>query len=185
MISTIIDIYKDNLLIAILTTLVVIFILFRLFKTAKIYLGAKSYVKKSKKLRKKKYSGIILAEKIQKKRKKNTNCFSKLSRRGKNLVRKYFNYKYEELPVITKYAHGKLLKRSHNTLQLLVRNDKKVLMKAPMKKGVKKLIDITNKFMCLDEVITYLHNLPEAILAQQDYDILIGDEGISFGYKIS
>ncbi len=184
MIDTIIQFYTDNLLYAGIGTVIALFILFRLFKTAKIYLGTKSYVRKSKKKRKKKFNGIQLTDKIQKKRKKNTNEYSKLRGRGKKLVKKYLNYKLEELPVITRYSYGKLLKRSKKRLIIIVKNDRKTLKKVNMKKGLKNLIQTTNKFHCLDELIHFLHNLPEAILEQQDYDIYIGEEGISIGYVI-
>lgn len=184
MIETIIQLYTDNLLYAAIGTIIALFIIFRLLKTAKIYLGTKSYVRKSKKLRKKKYNGIQLTDKIKKKRKKNTNEYSKLRGRGKKLVRKYFNYKIEELPVITRFSYGKLFKRSKKKFIIVVKNERKTLKKVNMRKGLKNLIQITNKFKCLDELIHFLHNLPEAILEQQDYDIYIGDEGISIGYIV-
>ena len=53
MVDTIIQFYSDYLLYAIAGTVITIFIIIRLYKTARIYLGIKSYVKKSKKLRKK------------------------------------------------------------------------------------------------------------------------------------
>ena len=184
MLDTIIQFYTDNLLYAAIGTIIALFIIFRLFKTARIYLGTKSYVRKSKKLRKKKFNGILLTDKIKKKRKKNTNEFSKLRGRGKKLVKKYFNYKLEELPVITRYSYGKLLKRSKKKLMIIVKNDRKTLKKINMKKGLKNLIQVTNKYQCLDEVIHFLHNLPDAILEQQDYDIYVGEEEISIGYVI-
>ena len=127
MINTIIDFYTENLIYAMVGTVIVLFIFIRLLKTAKIYLGTKSYVRKSKRLRKKKYNGILLIEKIKKKRKKNTNEYQKLKGRGKKHVKKYFNYKLEELPVITKYSYGKLLRRSKKKLIIIVRNERKTL----------------------------------------------------------
>ena len=53
-----------------------------------------------------------------------------------------------------------------------------------MKKSVKSVIDVTNKYSCLDEMITFLHNLPEAILEKQEYDIYAGDEDIMITYQI-
>jgi len=176
--------YLDNLIIVSIGSFVISMILYRLYKTALMYLGAKSYVKKSKKWRKKKYNGIQLVDKIRKKRKKNTNSYHKLNRRGKNLVRKYFNYKLEELPVIRKYSYGKLLKRNNKRLVILIRNEKKVLKKIYMAKGLKNLIDATNKYNCLDDMILFLHNLPDALLEQQDYDIYLNEQEVLIGYDI-
>ena len=184
MIDIIIDFYTDNLLYAVIGTIVVLLIISRLYKTALIYLGTKRYVRKSKKLRKKKYNGILLTDKIKKKRKKNTNSFQKLKGRGRKLSKKYFNYKLEELPVITKYSYGKLLKRSRNKLVIIVKNERKTLKKIHMKKGLKTMINVTNKYECLDEFIIFLHNLPEAILEQQDYDIYVGDNDVSISYIV-
>lgn len=184
MIETIIDFYSANLIPAAIGTVVVLYLIFRIFKTASIYLGTKRYVKKSKRLRKKKFNGIILTDKIKKKRKKNTNEYSRLKGRGKKFVKKYFIYKLEELPVITRYSYGKLLKRSKKRLLIIVKNESRTIKKIKMKKGLKNLIQVTNKHKCLDELISFLHNLPEAILEQQDYDIYVGEEDISIGYLI-
>lgn len=175
---------KDNLVYTIVGGLLILFVLVRLIKTIRLHLGAKRYVRKSKKLRKKKYNGIQLVEKIHKKRKKGSNSYKKLRGGAKKKVRRYFNYKIEELPVITRYSYGKLLKRSKDKLVIFARNERKTVKKFKIKKGLKNLIDLTNKFQCLDELIQFLHNLPEAILGQQNYDVYIVEQNISIGYKI-
>ena len=184
MVDTIIQFYSDYLLYAIAGTVITIFIIIRLYKTARIYLGIKSYVKKSKKLRKKKFNGILLTDKIKRKRKRNSNEYENLKGRGKKLTKKFFNYKLEELPVITRYSYGKLLKRSNKKLIIIIKTERKTLKKLQMKKGLKNMIQVTNKYNCLDELIHYLHNLPEAIIKQKDYDISIGDEDVSIGYVV-
>lgn len=184
MLDTIIEFYSDNLIIALGGTVIALLIIIRLFKTARIYLGTKSYVRKMKRLRKKKFNGILLTEKIIKKRKKKTNEYSKLNNRGKKLVKKYFTYKLEELPVITRYSYGKLFRRSRKSLLIIIKNERKTITKVHMKKGLKDLIQVTDKYKCLDELINFLHNLSEAILKQQEYDIYIGDEDIVIGYLI-
>lgn len=184
MIESFLQIYRNNLFLAIIGTVVLLFIISRFIKTAHIYLNAKSYVKKSKRLRKKKYNGNLLVEKIQNKRKKNTNSFHKLKRRGKNLVRKYFEYKLEELPVIRKYSYSKLIKRTNDKIVIVVKNEKKTILKFRLKNNIKKFIEITDKYDCLDDLILFLHNLPEALLEQQDYDIYLSDQDITIGYDI-
>ena len=174
----------DNLVYTIVGGLLILFILFRIYKTMTIYLGAKRYVKKSKKLRRKKYNGTLLIDKVEKKRKKGTNSYKKLRGRAKKKVKRYFNYKLEELPVITRYSYGKLFKRSKDKIMIFARNEKKIVKKVKIKKGLKNLIDMTNKYECLDETIQFLHNLPDAILEQQDYDIYVSEQDISIGYKI-
>ena len=179
-----IDMALENWMYTIVIGAIVIFILIRLIKTARMYLGAKSYVKKARKLDRKKFNGLQLIEKIAKKRKKNTNSFGKLSHRGKKLVRKYLTHKIDELPIITKYAKGKLFKRSNNKLNIIIKNQKKTLKKITMKKAMKQLLEVTNKYECLDEMITFLHYLPDAILDDQDYDIYIGDQEVLITYQI-
>ncbi len=174
----------ENLITAIIVGAVVIFILFRLFRTARMYLGMKSYVKKAKKQDRKKFNGLVLVDKISKKRKKETNAFNKLRGGAKKKVRKYLTHKFDELPVFTKYSHGKLLKRSKEKLIIIIKNERKTLRKIRMKKSIKQVIDVTNKYQCLDEMITFLHNLPDAILDQQEYDIYAGDEDILITYAI-
>lgn len=184
LLETIIEWYANNLLLASLASLVFYLISYRLYKTAMIYVNAQSYVKKSKKIRKKKYNGILLVEKIQKKRKKNTNTFHDLKRKAKNQVRKYFTYKLEELPVIRKYSYGKLLKRNNKRVVIIIRNEKKILKKMYMTKGVRHLIDATNKYNCLNELILFLHNLPDALLEKQDYDIYLNEQDVLIGYDV-
>ena len=80
---------REYLPYTIFVALIIIFILYRSFKSVKMYMGARSYVRKSKRLRKRKYNGLVLVEYTQKKRKKNTNNFAKLRRRAKKKVKKY------------------------------------------------------------------------------------------------
>lgn len=183
-VEELIQLVMDNIYISIGVTLVILFIFFRLWKTIRIHLGSKRYVRKSKKLRKKKFNGIQLVDKVQKKRKKGTNSYNKLKGRGKKRVKKYFVYKLEELPIVTRFSYGKLFKRSSDKLIIFVRNEKKIVKKVGIRKGLKNLIDMTNKYQCLDEMIHFLHNLPEAILEQHDYDIYLSDQDISIGYMI-
>ncbi len=67
---------------------------------------------------------------------------------------------------------------------IIVKNERKTLKKIKMKKGMKQLIEITNKYECLDEVIAFMHNLPEAILEDQDYDIFVSEADIMITYVI-
>ena len=69
-IDSLIQLVMDNLLYAGIALVVILFIIFRMWKTFRIHLGAKKYVRKARKLRKKKWNGIQLVDKVQKKRKK-------------------------------------------------------------------------------------------------------------------
>lgn len=182
--DTIVQLISKSPIISIIVAVVLIIVLYRLFKTARIYLGIKSYVKKAKKLDKRKFNGSTLVDKISKKRKKKTNSFQMLRGKAKKMVLKYLTYKIEELPVITRYARGKLFKRSNSRLIILVKNEKTTLEKIGMKKGIKQLVDLTNKYDCLDEVLIFLHNLPAAILTQQEYEEFFGEEDIIITYRI-
>lgn len=174
----------DNLLYTILIVVIGGFIIIRLFKTASMYLGAKHYVRNATKLDKKKFNGLTLVDQTRKKRKKNSNSFNKLRQRSKNKTRRYFEYKLDELPVLCRFKHGKLFKRSKKEIIILVKKDKKVLKKITSKKSMKTLIQITNKYECLNEMVIFLHNLPEAILEEQDYDIFVGVEDIQITYQL-
>lgn len=178
------DLIRENLLVSIFIGVIIIFIILRMFKTMRMYLGAKSFVRKSLKQDRKKFNGLTLVEKTSKKRKKNTNSFKKLRGRAKKWVRKYLTHKFDQLPIITKYSRGKLFKRSKNKLILLVKNERKTIKKISTKKGEKQLIDLSNKYDCLDEIITFLHHLPNAILDEQEYDIFFGEEGLILTYQI-
>jgi len=184
MLESFIELYMENYIIASIITSIVFFILFLLLKTANRYLDAKSYVKKTKKLRKKKFNGVVLTEKLRKKRKKHSNSYKNLKNSGKKLTKKYLAYKIIELNAVTKYSYSKLFKNSNKNLIIIVKHGKKTLQKIKLKKGLRNMIQLTNKHECLDEFILYLHNLPEAILEKQDYDILVGIEGVSISYII-
>lgn len=184
MLDQLIELYMENYIVASIAISIISFLLYRLLRTANRYLDTKSYVKKNKRLRKKKYNGIILTEKLSKRRKRHTNSYQKLKGSGKKLVKKYFIFKMKELPAVTKYSYGKIYKTSSKRLIIVVTNGRKTLQKIKMKKGLRNMIQLTNKYNCLDEFILYLHDLPDAILDQQDLDILVGIEGISIGYII-
>jgi len=180
----IIETIMENWQISIAVAVISVFIIFRVSKTMSMYLGAKKYAKKSRKLRRKKHNGLLLVDKIKKKRKKNTNSYNKLKGRGKSLVKKYLAFKMVELHMITKFSYGKLLKRSNDKLIIFVKNEKKIVKKISKKKGVKDLINLTNKYSCLNETIQFLHNLSEAILEQQEYEIYLSEQQLTMGYMI-
>ena len=182
--SDLIDLAMENLIVTVVVLVVGVFIIFRTIKTARMYLGAKSYVKKARKLDKRKFNGHDLVSKTARRRKRDSNSFNKLRSRAKKWVRKYFAHKMDELPIITKYSKGKLFKRSNNRLIIILKNERKTIKKIPIKKAQKQLLDLTNKYNCLDEMITFLHNLPEVILDDSDYDVFIGEEELLLTYII-
>ena len=149
-----------------------------------MYMGAKRFVRKSKKNRKKKFNGLLLNDKIRKKRKKNTNSFSKLKGGAKKKVRKYVSYKVEELQIQVQYSYGKLLRRTKEKLQFKIIRDDKVVKRIKFKKPQKLILDATNKYNCLDEMIIFLHELPEAIIEQVDYEIYSDEGDCTITYQI-
>ena len=183
-VNTLLEQFQTNPIPVIIIGFILIVVIWRAFRTASIYLGAKGFVKKSNKLRRKKYSGVLLNEFTEKKRARNTNSYKKLRRRAKNKVEAYFKYKEDELPGITNYANSKMLKRNRKKLIIFVSNGRKKIKRIQMKKAFKNFVELTNKYDCLDEFVLYLHNLPEAILNHQDYDIYIEEHDISIGYEI-
>ena len=170
--------------VAIVAAVVILIILWRMFQNVRIYLGAKGYVRKTKKLRRKKFNGLNLVEFSAKRRKKNTNSYKKLKRKSKTRVEKYFQYKEDELPGVTNYSNGKMFKRNKAKLTIFVSNGKKKVMKIKMKKATKRFIELTNKYECLDELVEFLHNLPDAILEHQEYDVYVNEHDISIGYQV-
>lgn len=183
-IQQLIQLAIDNILYTVLITVIGGFLIIRIFKTARMYLGAKQYVRKATKLDKKKFNGMMLIDKTQRKRKRGSNSYNKLRRGSKNKVIRYFEHKLEELPVLCRFKHGKLFKRSKREVIIIIRRNKKVLKKITSKKNLKTLIQVTNKYECLNEMIIFLHNLPEAILEEQEYDIYIGEDDIQITYKL-
>ncbi len=182
--SGLIEIVMNNLITSIIVVIVVLFLMFRLWKTARLYMGAKRFVRKSKKNRKKKFNGLLLNDKIRRKRKKNSNEFRKLKGSAKKKVRKYISYKVEELQIHVQYSYGKLLKRTKEKLIIKITRDSKVLKRIKFKKPQKMIIEATNKYSCLDEMIIFLHELPEVILEQQDFEIYSDDGDVTISYSI-
>lgn len=168
----------------ILLLLIVYLFIRRLIRTARMYLGAKNFVKKSKKLRKKKFNGFQLVDSIKNKRKRNTNSYEKLRRRAKRKVLKYINYKAEELPTFARYSYGKLLKRASDKLLIIFRGEKRTLEKISIKKVPKQLLEATNKYDCLNELIIFLHGLPQAILDKKEAHIFVREDDIQITYLI-
>ncbi len=184
--KSLIDLAINNLFATIIIVVVTILIIRRLYKNAKMYLAAKSYVKSSLKLDKKKFNGLLLLERVQKKRKRNTNSFGKLRGRAKKWVRAYFTHKVEEFPVFARYSQSKFTKRGKAKFFLLVQTGGKKVRKINMKSGTKSIIDLTNEFDCLNEMIEFLHYLPEKILNQEEYTEYagFGEQEIILSYLI-
>lgn len=177
-------IIKDNLLVSIIVGLIILFILFRIFKSLHFYMSSSKYARKAKRLRKKKYNGVLLVERIRKRRKKNTNNFKKLKRKGKKLTKKYLDYKAEEIPIIAKYADSKVLKSSRRQLLIVVYQDGKTKKKYKLKKGSKQFINIIDTYDCLDQFIEFLHKLPDTMINDEDLDFFIEKHGVTIGYTL-
>lgn len=156
----------------------------RVIRTAKAHLSMKKFVKESIRKDRKKFNGLQLTDKVKRRRKRHTNSFQYLRMRGKRPVRQYFIHKSQELPVFVRYAKGKLLKRSRSRLRILVKQEKRTLGKYPIKQGPKGLIELTNEHQCLNELIVFLHHLPDAILEQRPYDIYVPTSDTTITYQI-
>ena len=153
-------------------------------RSARRHLAMKNFVKKSLKLDRKKFNGEQLVHKIRRKRKRKTNSFQYLRGSARRAVRKYFNHKTDELPVVTKYANGGLFKRSNNKLVLYVKQGRRTLDKYTLKKSSKPLIDSTNSHNCVDEMILFLHQLPDAIIDNKPLELYSESNGVHLTYQI-
>jgi len=177
--------YFFEYFVPIVVGLIILFLISRrLTKTAKMYLGMKAYVKQAIKLDRKKFNGLTLNDKIKRKRKRHSNSFQSLRGRAKRDVRKFFNHKVEEIPVFSRYTEGKLFKRAKAKVILYIKQDKKTLDKFTMKQGTRHLIEMSNKHNCLDEMITFLHHLPDAIIEKRTYDIYAPASDVSITYQV-
>lgn len=163
---------------------IVILVIIRLFNRMRINAGAKSYIKKASKLRRKKFNGPDLIEYTTHKRKGGSNTYKKLKTNAKGKVEKFFQYKEEELPALVNFMYAKRKKKNKKKLVVFVTNGQRKMIKIGLGKTVKEFIQVSNKFDCLDELIRFLHDLPNAILKQKDYDIYIPEHEVSIGYEI-
>lgn len=182
--SEVITFALDNIIPVLLIAIILYLLVRRLYKTARQHLGMKSYLKSAEKLDRKKFNGIELVDKIRRKRKRHTNTFKHLRGRAKKRVRQYFTHKSEELPVVVRYAKGKMFKRSRNRLIITITDGRKTLKKTNFKKGIRPLIEVTNEYECLDEMVAFLHYLPQVLLQHDEYDMPIGNIDASISYYI-
>ena len=183
-IGSIIRYALDHIVPVVLILAIVFLLCRRLYKTAKSRLAMKSYLKQAEKLDKKKFNGLNLVEKIKKKRKKHTNSVKDLRGRAKKWVKQYITHKSEEIPVVVRYAKGKMFKRSKDRITITISNGRKTLSKITFKKGTKQLIDSINEYECVNEMVTFLHYLPQAILSAENYDIYVEGSEVSISYYI-
>jgi hypothetical protein len=156
----------------------------RLVRTARGHLGMKRYVRQATRLDRKQYNGLQLLEKIKRRRKRKTNHFRGLRWLARRPVRRYFQHKSEELPVFVRYTSGKLLKRSKAKLRIVVKQGSKTVAKYKLKAGAREFIDLSNDHHCLNELIIFLHHLPDAILERRDYDIDVTSANLTITYQI-
>lgn len=163
---------------------IIFLLIIRLINTMRINTGAKSYITRANKLRRKKFNGPDLIEFTALKRKGGSNTYKKLKTNAKSRVEKYFQYKEEELPALVNFVYSKRKKKNKRHLTIFVTNGKRKMIKIKLGKTVKEFIQLTNSFECLDELIRFLHNLPDAILKHQKYDIYIPEHEVSIGYSI-
>jgi len=163
---------------------IVVLVIIRVVNKIRIAAGAKSYITKANKLRRNKFNGPELVEFTATKRRRGSNTYRKLKGKAKSRVDRFFQYKEEELPAIVNFSHGKKGKNSKKKLIIFITNGQKKMLKIRAGKTTKDFINLTNKFECLDQLIQFLHNLPEAIMNRQEYDIYIPEHEVSIGYQI-
>lgn len=176
--------WKTNLIIMVIAHFVLLLLFRQLYRNTRVTLGTKRYVTKTNKLRRNKFSGISLNEYTERRRKRESNTYRGLRSKAKSKVKRYFEYKEEELPGITNYSYGKKLKRNKNKIMILVTQANKGTEKINVKKSYREFIELVNKFNCLDEFVLYLHNLPDALLNRQDYDIYLNEHEVTIGYEV-
>lgn len=173
---------RENLLITIAIGLLIVFLIIRSIKHMHFYMSSARYARKARRLRKKKYNGVFLVDKLKKRRKKHTNNFKKLKRKGKKLTKKYLEYKAEELPILTKYIHSKVLKASRRELLIVAMHGTKTKKKYKLKKGAKQFINIIDTYDCLDQFLVFLHELPDAMASDMDLNFYLEADDVTISY---
>ena len=163
---------------------IIILLVLRIFNNYRVNAGAKSYIKRANRLRRKKFNGPDLIEFTSQKRRGGSNTYKKLKTNAKGRVEKYFQYKEEELPALVNFVYSKYKKKNKRHLTIFVTNGKRKMIKIKLGKTVKEFIQLANKFDCLDELIRFLHNLPDAILKHQKLEVYIPEHEVSIGYSI-
>lgn len=161
-----------------------ILVIIKVINNIRINQGAKSYIKRANKLRRKKFNGPDLIEYTAMKRRRGSNTYRRLKGNAKSKVDKYFQYKEEELPALVTFSYGKKRRKTRKKLVIYLTNGHHKIIKIKMGKTVKELVNLSNKFECLDEIIRFLHNLPDAILNKKEYSLYIPEHEATLGYEI-
>lgn len=175
---------SEYVLYTVLGILLLLFILNLVIRRLWFNFKSNRYLAKAKRLREKKYNGIELVKTTQDKRRKNTNCFKRLKGSSKKKIEHYLDYKTKELPNIFNFVENNSLKPSKKILYIVFKNDQKIVSKQPIEIGYRQLIRNSDKFDCLDQIILFLHHLPDALLAQKEYDVYIEDEDMIITYEV-
>lgn len=159
--------------------LILLFIASRFIKRLRL----RRQIKKYRRNRKKKYSGERLLKKIEKKRKKNTNTYKHLKRKGKTLVDGYFHYKEKELIDTAKYVNSEGIKKIKADFDLVIREGQTVTEVIKHKHFIKKVKQLSNTYECLDQVIFFLDHLPKQMLEEKLFNVNL-TESITITYDI-
>lgn len=175
---------NEYILYTILGLLLLLFILNLVIRRCWFKYKSNRYLAKAQKLREKKFNGIELVKTTQDKRRKHTNCYKRLKGSAKKKVEHYLDYKSKELPNVFNFVENHSLKPSKKILYIVFKSDQKILSKQPIEIGYRQLIKNSDKYDCLDQIILFLHHLPEALLAEKEYDVYIEDEDMIITYEV-
>ncbi len=163
---------------------VIILLLFFIMQYYSRVMLLKRMVRRYARQRKKKYNGERLIEKIDKKRKIETNNFKGLKGKGKKLVKGFFKHKYNELKYCTILkTRGKFRFKGKQCL-IQIEKEKKEHIKKENYNSAKHFIRLCDKYDCLDQFILYLHELPEQLLQDQIFEYYIADHDATITYII-
>ncbi len=142
------------------------------------------FVKKHRRLAKKKFNGELLLDKIANKRKSEENTYKQLRGSAKKKVKKYFDFKVKQLYFTAMQASKTTFRIKRKRCLIKIVDVERGKEKRENYDSAKLFIKLSNKYSCLDELILFLDELPAYILEKQDFEYKIEESGTLLTYEI-
>ncbi len=143
----------------------------------------KAMIKRNRKASIKKYNVSALLEKIDNKRKPESNDFKGLKGKAKKLVKQYLKHKHNEIKYIAIFKTRGRFKFKLKACVIKITQEKQDRVKKETYQSLRDYIKLANKYDCLDQFMVYLDELPQYMMDDGQFEYYLDTHDVTISYQ--
>ncbi len=175
--------FTADMLPIIIAAVIVIILIFLYLGHRMRVLHLKRMIKRNRKASMKRYQATTILDKIEKKRKPESNDFKGLKGKGKKLVKQYLKHKHNEIKYIAIFKTRGRFKFKLKDCVLKITKEKQDRIKKETYKSLRDYIKLANKYECLDQLMVYLDELPQYMMDDGQFEYYLASHDVTLSYQ--